>query len=219
MFPEIDFGVASNATYTREDFQPVLSRIVFDNEFANAGAKAYQLARGDDISIRPQCLFADDLDAAVEEIEADAVGDLPEVRPIAQFDLMRVARLPKIGCVVPRGGRESARRHDDTAIRAVELEGGHRQVEFLDDWLPDRLCVLALNDDDSPTRPVDSLFHEDVPSLAGSPVGLANVLLAEVPEDIFHQILEFESREVVYQFHVAHQRTYDKWELYRLSRP
>jgi hypothetical protein len=51
LFPELKFGVASNATYTREDFQPVLSRIAFDNEFANAGAKAYQLARGDDVSV------------------------------------------------------------------------------------------------------------------------------------------------------------------------
>ncbi len=51
LFPEIDLDVASNATYTREDFEPVLSRIAFDNEFANAGAKAYQCARGDDVSL------------------------------------------------------------------------------------------------------------------------------------------------------------------------
>ena len=51
LFPEIEIGVASNATFTREDFDPVLSRIAFDNEFANAGAKAYQTARGDDVAI------------------------------------------------------------------------------------------------------------------------------------------------------------------------
>lgn len=49
--PEIDFGVASNATYTREDFGQVPSCIAFDDEFANAGAKAYQLARGDDVDL------------------------------------------------------------------------------------------------------------------------------------------------------------------------
>jgi len=51
LFPEICLDVAPNATYTREDFDPVLSRIAFDNEFANAGAKAYQCARGDDVSL------------------------------------------------------------------------------------------------------------------------------------------------------------------------
>lgn len=51
LFSGIDFGVASNATYRREDFEPVLSRIAFDNEFANAGAKAYSLARGDDVDL------------------------------------------------------------------------------------------------------------------------------------------------------------------------
>ncbi len=51
LFPEINFGVASNATYSREDWLEVLSRIAFDNEFANAGAKAYQCARGDDVSL------------------------------------------------------------------------------------------------------------------------------------------------------------------------
>ena len=49
LFPELDFGVADNGTYPGEDFQGVLARISFDNEFANAGAKAYQLARGDDV--------------------------------------------------------------------------------------------------------------------------------------------------------------------------
>jgi len=40
LFPELEFGVAANGTYPSEDFQRVLARIVFDNEFANAGAKA-----------------------------------------------------------------------------------------------------------------------------------------------------------------------------------
>ena len=50
LFPELEFGIAPNGTYPSEDFQQVLARIAFDNEFANTGAKAYQLARGDDIS-------------------------------------------------------------------------------------------------------------------------------------------------------------------------
>ncbi|ELY93722.1 transposase [Natrialba taiwanensis] len=51
LFPELDFEIAANGTYPSEDFQRVLARIAFDNEFANTGAKAYQLARGDDIAI------------------------------------------------------------------------------------------------------------------------------------------------------------------------
>ncbi|EMA31918.1 hypothetical protein C444_07570 [Haloarcula japonica DSM 6131] len=51
LFPELEFGVADNRTYPSEDFQRVLARIAFDNEFANIGAKAYQLARGDDVDV------------------------------------------------------------------------------------------------------------------------------------------------------------------------
>lgn len=51
LFPELDFGIADNGTYPSEDFQRVLARIAFDNEFANAGAKAYQLARGDEVDV------------------------------------------------------------------------------------------------------------------------------------------------------------------------
>lgn len=51
LFPKLEFGIAANGTYPSEDFQRVLARIAFDSEFANTGAKAYQLARGDDIAI------------------------------------------------------------------------------------------------------------------------------------------------------------------------
>ncbi len=43
LYPEIDVGVGSNATYTREDWLEVLARIAFDNEFANAGQKPTNL--------------------------------------------------------------------------------------------------------------------------------------------------------------------------------
>ena len=51
LFPELEFGIAANGTYPSEDSLEVLAQIAFDNEFANTGAKAYQLARGDDIAI------------------------------------------------------------------------------------------------------------------------------------------------------------------------
>jgi hypothetical protein len=85
LFPELDFGVATNANYTREDFQPLLSRIAFDNEFANAGAKAYQLARGDDVSIEGTARnpLARALLYNLRDLSADGIDD--------QFDAVREA--------------------------------------------------------------------------------------------------------------------------------
>mgnify|MGYP000342024115 FL=1 len=56
--------------------------------------------------------------------------------------------------------------------------------------------VLALDDDRTP-GPVDDLLHQDVATLVGRLLGLPDVLVAEITEDIFHQVLELESREVV----------------------
>jgi hypothetical protein len=56
--------------------------------------------------------------------------------------------------------------------------------------------VLAF-DDDRPSRPVDDFLHQDVPPLVSRPRGLADVLVAEVPEYVRHQSLELESREAV----------------------
>lgn len=83
LLPEIDFGVGANATYTREDFEPVLSRIAFDNEFANAGAKAYQVARGDDVDLNTTARnpLARALLYNLRDLDADGIDD--------QFDAVR----------------------------------------------------------------------------------------------------------------------------------
>ncbi len=73
-------------------------------------------------------------------------------------------------------------------------------MEFLDDRPPDRPGVLAL-DDDRPSRPIDDLLHDDVPPLVGRPLCLADVFVAEVPEDVLDQVFELESREVVQYSH------------------
>ncbi|WP_313686073.1 transposase [Halobellus marinus] len=77
LFPELDFGVADNGTYPSEDFQRVLARIAFDNEFANAGAKAYQLARGDDVDVGAESRnpLARALLYHLRGLDADAVDD------------------------------------------------------------------------------------------------------------------------------------------------
>jgi len=85
LFPELDFDVAANGTYPSEDFQRVLARIAFDNEFANTGAKAYQLARGDAIAVDSDSrnALARALLYHLRGLDADAVDD--------QFDRVREA--------------------------------------------------------------------------------------------------------------------------------
>jgi len=51
LFPQLELGMADNGTYPSEDFQRVLAQIVFDHEFADAGAKSYQPAQGDDVDV------------------------------------------------------------------------------------------------------------------------------------------------------------------------
>ena len=45
LYPALYFGIKPCGTYTREDFEQVLSRIAFDQEFANTGGKTVQLRR------------------------------------------------------------------------------------------------------------------------------------------------------------------------------
>jgi IS4 transposase len=87
LFPELEFGVADNGTYPSEDFQRVITRIAFDNEFANAGAKAYQLARGEDVDVGAESRnsLARALLYHLRGLDADAVDD--------QFDRVRDAVL------------------------------------------------------------------------------------------------------------------------------
>jgi len=87
LFPELDFGIADNGTYPSEDSLKVLARIAFDNEFANAGAKAYQLARGDEVDVGAESRnpLARALLYHLRGLEADAVD--------GQFDRVRDAVL------------------------------------------------------------------------------------------------------------------------------
>ena len=53
LYPQLDFGVKQCGKYTREDFERILSRIAFDQEFANAGGKTLQLDRENRLTSRP----------------------------------------------------------------------------------------------------------------------------------------------------------------------
>lgn len=83
LFPELDFDIAANATYSREDFLKVLSRIACENEFANAGAKQFQLARGEDVAIETSARnpLARALLYHLRNIDADGID--------RQFDTVR----------------------------------------------------------------------------------------------------------------------------------
>ena len=45
LYPELEFDVIQCGKYTRDDFLEILSRIAFDQEFANTGGKTPQLGR------------------------------------------------------------------------------------------------------------------------------------------------------------------------------
>jgi len=62
-------------------------------------------------------------------------------------------------------------------------------VELLDDWSPDRPRVLALDDNRTPGA-VDDFLHDDVATLVSRAVGLADVLVAEIAEDVLYHVLE-----------------------------
>ncbi|SEP30821.1 hypothetical protein SAMN05216388_10752 [Halorientalis persicus] len=51
LYPALDFGIKPCGSYTREDFEQVLSRSAFDHEFANTGGKTVQLGRSEPVEI------------------------------------------------------------------------------------------------------------------------------------------------------------------------
>ncbi|WP_435100220.1 transposase [Halorubrum sp. N11] len=51
LFPELELGVKPCGEYMREDFCGILSRIAFEQEFANTGGKTLQLDRGEQVDV------------------------------------------------------------------------------------------------------------------------------------------------------------------------
>ncbi|PSP60805.1 transposase [Halobacteriales archaeon QH_7_66_37] len=83
LFPELDFDVKPCGEYTREDFLEILSRIAFDQEFANTGGKTVQLDRNErvDITSTARNSLAKSLLYHLRNLSTDAVD--------AQFDGVR----------------------------------------------------------------------------------------------------------------------------------
>jgi hypothetical protein len=51
LYLELDFDIKQCGEYTREDFLEILSRIAFDQEFANTGGKTLQLDRDEQVDV------------------------------------------------------------------------------------------------------------------------------------------------------------------------
>jgi hypothetical protein len=83
LYPKLDFDIKPCGTYTREDFEKVLSRIAFEQEFANTGGKTCQLNRDDptDGLLPTRNSLAKSLLYHLRQLEQDAID--------TQFDGVR----------------------------------------------------------------------------------------------------------------------------------
>ena len=75
VYPALNFGIKPCGTYTREDLLEVLSRIAFDQEFANTGGKTVQLDRSEpvDVTSTARNLLAKSLLYHLRQLDADAI--------------------------------------------------------------------------------------------------------------------------------------------------
>ena len=83
VYPALDFDIKPCGTYTREDFEQVLSRIAFDQEFANTGGKTVQLDRSEpvDVTSTARNPLAKSLLYHLRHLDADTID--------AHFDAVR----------------------------------------------------------------------------------------------------------------------------------
>ncbi len=77
LYPELNFGVKQCGKYTREDFLEILSRIAFDQEFANTGAKILQLDREEQVDLTSTARnpLAKPRLYHLRNLSTDAIGD------------------------------------------------------------------------------------------------------------------------------------------------
>ncbi|MFC4544089.1 transposase [Halosolutus amylolyticus] len=95
VYPEIDFDIKSCGKYTREDFLEVLSRIAFDQEFANTGGKTYQLDHKEpvDITSTARNSLAKSLLYHLRNLDADAIDEQFDGVRDDLFEILRKRRL------------------------------------------------------------------------------------------------------------------------------
>ncbi|WP_235019648.1 hypothetical protein [Natrialba sp. INN-245] len=95
VYPALDFGIKSCGSYTREDFEKLLSRVAFEQEFANIAGKTCQLDDGEPVDITSTARngLAKSLLYHLRNLEADAIdGQFDGVRDDL-FEILRKQRL------------------------------------------------------------------------------------------------------------------------------
>ena len=94
LFPKLEFGVKQCGKYTREDFLEILSRIAFDQEFANTGGKTLQLDREQqvDITSTARNSLAKSLLYHLRNLSTDAIDDQFDGVWDRLFEVLRAQR-------------------------------------------------------------------------------------------------------------------------------
>ena len=95
VYPELDFEIKSCGKYTREDFLEVLSRIAFEQEFANTGGKTHQLNRNEpvDVTSTARNPLGKSLLYHLRNLEADAIDEQFDGVRDDLFEVLRKRRL------------------------------------------------------------------------------------------------------------------------------
>jgi len=99
LYPELEFDVKPCGEYTREDFLEVLSRIAFDQEFANTGGKTLQLERDEqvDVTSTARNALAKSLLYHLRNLSTDAIDDQFDGVRDRLFEVLRSQRrLPAV---------------------------------------------------------------------------------------------------------------------------
>src|SRR6056297_4206098 len=94
-YPELDFEIKPCGMYTREDFLEVLSRIAFEQEFANTGGKTHQLNQDKpvDVTSTARNPLAKSLLYHLRNLDADAIDDQFDGVRDNLFEVLRKRRL------------------------------------------------------------------------------------------------------------------------------
>ena len=98
-FPHWNIGVKPCGNYTREDFLEILSRIAFDQEFANTGGKTLQLDRDEQVDLTSTARnpLAKSLLYHLRNLSTDAIDDQFDGVRDRLFEVLRAQRqLPPV---------------------------------------------------------------------------------------------------------------------------
>ncbi|MCU4752071.1 transposase [Halobacteria archaeon AArc-curdl1] len=95
MYPALDFDIKPCGSYTREDFLDVLSRVAFEQEFANTAGKTCQLDHGEPVDVTSTARngLAKSLLYHLRNLEMDAIDDQFDGVRDDLFEILRKLRL------------------------------------------------------------------------------------------------------------------------------